>query len=213
MKIPKQNRDLRRYVFQKDAKRIILYLLWNFAFLFGALSYNAAHTKYPPERLMIGWKLALWMALALIAGFFIFRIYLFFTDRSWRGVILKSGLSHTYEASRDPGIDNAGDWDFRLNTRLQVLKKGKIKPTQKHFEQKPGFYFYYYDNTEILKFHGLPYPLSIGSIHPDAPPTICLACGQMATEGDTRCDKCHYTLVDREEVLQLLKKEAYGEAE
>ncbi len=210
MKIPKKNADLRRYVLKKDLRRVVLYILWTALFLSGALAYNANHTTYPPERLVLGWKLALWITATLISGFFIFRIYLFFTDRTYVGTIIRSGLSHTYEASRDPGLDNATDWDFRLNTKISVLKKGRSKPLKRHFEQKPGFYHYYYDGTEIIKFHGLPYPLAIENMQEEAPPTICLACGQMAAEGDTHCDKCHYSLVDRDEVLQILQKGSHN---
>ena len=196
IKLPARNSDLKRYVRKKDVRRVILYLIWMALWYSGAVFYNYNHQTYPPERQMVGWKLLLWMLGSALLGFFVFRIYLFFTDRTYRGVIAYSGLSQTYEASRDPGIDNAVDWDFRLNTALQVAIKGRKKNKRVHFEQKIGFYFYYYEGTEIVKLHGLPYPLAVNRFHPDARARVCLACGQVASEECTRCESCYHTLVD-----------------
>jgi hypothetical protein len=147
---------------------------------------------------MVGWKLLLWMSASLLLGFVIFRIWTLFTDRSYRAVITRSGLSQSYEASRDPGLHNATDYDFRLNTALLVKREGKDKSRRIHFEQKMGFYFYYYEGTEIVKLHGLPYPIAVGNQHPDTKKRICAACGQIAPDNDTEshCHACGHSLID-----------------
>lgn len=203
-KLPKKYKDLRRYVLFKDLRRLLSYLTWMLLWLSGALFYNSNHTTYPKARLMLGWKLALWMAVSAVAGFFIFRIYTFFTDRTYRGVICRSDLTHTYEASRDPGLSNATDWDFRLNTRLFVDSPDYTKPRRVHFEEKMGFYFYYYEGTEVIKFHGLPYPLAVGNFHKDALPRICLACGRIAQTESTQCEVCFHSLVDPKDLSPTL---------
>ena len=200
-RLPKQNRDLKRYVLKKDIRRVVLYLLWMLAWYSGAVFYNYSHQTYPPERRMEGWRLLLWMLASAALGFFFFRIYLFFTDKSYRGVITVSGLSQSYEASRDPGLSNSIDWDFRLNTALRISVPGEKQTRRVHFEQKRGFYFYYYEGTEILKLRGLPYPLAVGNRHPDALPKVCLACGQIAGTDETQCSVCFHTLVDPETLL------------
>lgn len=205
-KLPKKYRDLRRYVLFKDLRRVLSYMTWLAVWLAGAFAYNNAHQTYPPHRLMLGWRLALWMMVSALSGFFIFRIYIFFTDRTYRGVICVSDLTQTYEASRDPGLANAVDWDFRLNTRLYVDVSQKSKPRRLHFEQKIGFYFYYYEGTQVIKFHGLPYPLAVGSIHEDAPARVCLACGQVAAAEGTQCESCFHSLVDPADIPVPLHK-------
>lgn len=200
LKIPPKNKDLRRYVLFKDLRKLMLYALWLAIWYFGAYAYNQNHQSYPPERRMMGWKLLLWMLAAALLGFVLFRIWTIFTDRSYRAVITRSGLSQSYEASRDPGLHNATDYDFRLNTALQIQKLGKSKKSRIHFEQKLGFYFYYYEGTEIVKLHGLPYPIAVGSEHPDAKKRICAACGQIATGEETRCQICAHTLIDPQDL-------------
>lgn len=196
IRIPKRNQDLKFYVLKKYILRSALYVIWLTIWYLGAYLYNQNHQKYPPERQMIGVKLLLWMLLSAALGFILFRIWTFFTDRSYRAVITSSGLSQTYEASRDPGLQNATDFDFRLNTALQVQKKGRKRKKRIHFEQKLGFYFYYYEGTEIVKLRGLPYPIAIDHKHPDAKPLVCVACGQIYAKKADCCEICFHTLID-----------------
>jgi hypothetical protein len=200
IKIPKANKDLRSYVIKKDVFRMVVYLLWLAIWYLGAHLYNQNHQTYPPHRLMLGWKLLLWMLASALLGFFLFRIWTFFTDRTYCAVIVKSGLSQSYEASKDPGFHNATDYDFRLNTALQLQKLGGKKKKSLRFEQKPGFYFYYYEETKIVKYHGLPYPIAVGNFHPDSPARICSACGQKSNTPIDRCDFCGFTLIDPEQI-------------
>jgi len=195
-KIPSQNQDLRRYVLFRDLRKLFLYAIWLAIWYFGAYAYNQNHQTYPPERRMEGWKLLLWMLASAILGFVLFRLWMFFTDRTYRAVITRSGLSQSYEASRDPGLHNATDYDFRLNTALQIQKRGRSKKSRIHFEQKLGFYFYYYEGTEIVKLHGLPYPIAVGNQHPDAQKRICAACGQIAIDEESHCHVCGHSLID-----------------
>ena len=206
IRIPKENQDLRRYVRGKDWRRLCLYLIWIALWYGGAAVYNNNHQTYPPERLMLGWKLLLWMLASVILGFFLFRIYTFFTDRSYRGAILSSGLSQSYEGSKDPGLLKAADYDFRLNTDLRIdTHEGKHKRLR--FEQKNGFYFYYYEGTEIVKLHGLPYPIAIDHRSPHSKHRMCAACGQVNSPEDSRCQTCFHTLIDENTLAKQLLAE------
>ncbi len=205
IKIPKNNQDLRRYVLGKDLRRLGLYAVWIALWYGGARAYNYNHQTYSPDRLMIGWKLFFWMLASAFLGFFLFRIYAFFTDRTYRGTILTSGLSQSYEGSKDPGFLKSADYDFRLNTDLRIQRDdGKRKRLR--FEQKNGFYFYYYEGTEVIKFHGLPYPVAIGNRNAHSKHRMCVACGQVNGTEEHRCQTCFHTLIDEEALAHSLKE-------
>ena len=192
-KIPEQYEDLRRHVLWKDVRRLILFVLW-MAFMIGnALFYNYNHQTYPPERRMVGWRLVIWIALSALIGFFMLRLWTFFTDRTYAGTIDFSGLSHSYTPSEDPYAMRSMSYDFRTNTRLKVVLDNK-KKRRLRFEQKSGSYWYYSDGQRILHFHGCPYPLNLD---PEAPNGyICVACGRMHKEYQDECEVCYLSLID-----------------
>ena len=192
-KIPKQNRDLARYVLKKDILRLFGLAVWLAAWLGGAMLYNNNHQTYPPERRMIGWRLWLWMGIALVIGFFLFRVSKSLFDKSFRGVITENANSRGYTPSQDPGRTTVGSYDFRLHTRLRVrTADGRRKRIG--FEQKDGFYSYYHEGNEILHLRGLPYPIHLDPTHPHG--CVCSACGTWYKSYQTRCDTCHHTIID-----------------
>ncbi len=221
-RIPRKNRDLRRYVARRRILAIGGYVGLIGIFLASALAYNAAHTTYQPYRLMLGWKLAIWMGASVVLGFFIFRIGKLLTDRSFEGEILSSDLFHTYTSSRDPGVGKPVSYDFRLHKTL-VIRTDDGKKRKLRFEQKTGSYLYYYPGTHICHFAGLPYPVS----DPDrrtAPerkrrlPTdlpqddlsegaVCVACGMLNPVEQNRCGCCGMSLIDPADIWQTNKKE------
>ena len=193
MKIPKKNTDLRRHVLRRDLLRILGCLLWVALLVGGAVAYNNAHQTYPDYRRMVGWRMALWVGLAVLSGFFIFRMWKFFTDRACVGTIVTSGLSHTYTASPDPGATNGVDYDFRTNTALRLrLDNGKLRRLR--FEQKPGFYLYYHEGERVAKFRGLPYPTNLDPDQTHG--CICSACGAWRKDHLDYCEVCGMTLID-----------------
>lgn len=205
--IPKQNKDLRRYVLRRKWMRVLWFLLWVTVLIVGALSYNNAHQTYPPERRILGWKLALWIAAAVVSGFFLFRLYRFFTDRTFCGYIERSALSHSYSSSADPG--EAASYDFRLNTSL-ILRTDVGKRKRIRFEQKPGFYLYYHEGTYVCHLEGLPYPVcdpsrrtlpeGITEKDADAAGYLCAACGMINPELARPCASCGHSLIDPEKL-------------
>ncbi len=196
-RIPVVNADLRKRVVATDTRRMIGYLLWLVLWIAGAVFFNLGHETYPEERKLLGWKLAAWIMTALILGFFLFRIYRFFTDRTVRGVILSSGLSHTYTAGQDPGFSKKG-YDFRLHIKLRILcDDGKTKRI--HFEQKNNSYFCYRAGERILRFHGLPYPINLSSAAEHG--YVCPSCGRVYPSLPDRCEDCRYSVPDPEEFL------------
>lgn len=197
MKLPARNRDLRRYVLKNDLRRAILFLIWLTVWFLGAHTYNLNHQTYPPERRMVGWRMLVWMLIGAAVGFFLFRLWRFFTRLPVRGRIERAGLSHTYTHSEDPGAGTALEYDFRLRTAL-VLRKPNGKKCRLKFEQKLGSYQYYHEGAEILRLRGLPYPINLD---PNAPHGyVCVACGRMHPAWQERCELCELTLIDPKEL-------------
>jgi len=213
--IPKRNGDLRAYVLRRKWMQVVAYLVWIAVFLAGALVYNAAHQTYPPEKLMLGWRLLLWMLISAASGFFLFRIYRLLTDRTFEGRVERSGLSHTYTSSADPGGANAISYDFRLHTYL-VIRTDSGKKKRIRFEQKPGFYLYYYEGSYLCHLSGLPYPVCDPSracrpekrkrrgveerMDDPSEGYVCAACGFMNKSLDEPCDRCGHSLIDPSEL-------------
>ena len=193
IKLPLINRDLKRYTILRDLRRALAYLLWLGIWLGGALSYNYNHQTYPDYRRMVGWRLWLLMLGAAVSGFLLFRVWRFFSDRTFSGRIEKAGLSRSYSTSSDPAATGGGAYDFRLNTALTVrLFNGKKKRLR--FEQKRGFYHYYYEDKEIVHFHGLPYPIRLDTDGTDG--YVCAACGAWSNELHPHCSVCRHTMID-----------------
>ena len=190
IRLPKENRDLLRYVIKKDVLRLVGFAAWIALWWGGALAYNNNHQTYPDSRRMVGWRFWVWIAAAAITGFVLFRIWKFFTDRSFRATIVEKGNSRSYSASQDPG---ESEYDFRLNTRLRVqLPNGDRRRIR--FEQKNGFYSYYYEGTEIVRLHGLPYPINLDPTSANG--CVCAACGVWTKEKGNRCPGCNHTMID-----------------
>lgn len=196
-KIPKQYADLRRHIFLTDLRRICGFVLWMAVFIASAGFYNYNHQTYSDERKIIGWKLAALIIFAAVTGFFLFRIWKFFTDRTYVGTITLSGLTHTYTQSDEPYGVKAFSYAERTNTRLKILVGNKKKRTLR-FEQKIGSYWYYAEGQKIIHFHGCPYPLNLD---PEAPHGyICVACGRMHKSYVPECEYCYLSLVDPKEM-------------
>ncbi|MBQ5833709.1 MAG: hypothetical protein IIW36_02745 [Clostridia bacterium] len=203
MYIPKQNRDLRHYVLRRDVGKLFLYALWILSWCMGALAYNLNHQTYPPERRLLGWRLALWIVAAVIVGFFLFRIHSFFLDRDFIGTLESVGLSHTYTGSRDPGAFRSAQYDFRLHKVLTVrLENGKKKRVR--VEEKQGSYVYYRIGDRLIGLHGLPYPINLDSDEQTG--YACAACGRVHKEQLPHCDQCGLSFLDPAQVPRTFKK-------
>lgn len=203
LRIPKNHRDLSRHVLRRELLRIVTFLLWVGAFLAGALYYNYGHRHLPERRLLLGWKLWVWMAAAVLLGFLLFRVWRLFTDRAAHGVITQSTLSRSYDSSKDPGGYTAVDYDFRLNTRLRVTTPSGRR-VRMRFEQKNGFYQYYHEGEEILRYRGLPYPINLS---PDAPyGYVCVACGRHHDAFSSHCEACGLSMIHPTEALEQMKQ-------
>lgn len=196
--IPARNRDLRRLVLRRRLTRIGIYLLWLFLLTVGFLQFNAAHERHP----LAPWQIALWLGGGAVLGFFLFRVWRLFTDRSCIGVISYSGLSH--------GI--RGD-EFRLNTALRLTDASTGKRRRLRFEQKNGFYLLYHEGVRICKFSALPFPLPdprtvpspdpAGANGPDDPAAgaFCVVCGRVNPSDAAECEVCHHSLIRPEDLF------------
>ena len=193
IRIPLQYRDLRRYVRKRLARRVLGFCAWIAIWIGGALAYNQNHQTYPPERLMLGWRLWLWIAVAVISGVAVFGVHRLLLDRPFRGTVIQCGSSHTYSASSDPGTTSRVDYDFRLNKTLKVrLPNGKLRRLR--FEQKNGFYQYYREGSELVRLYGLPYPINTDPEGKNG--YVCAACGAWAKELPACCPACEHSVID-----------------
>ena len=196
-KIPSQYQDLRRYAMRRMLLRAGGYLLWMIAWFAAAMSYNANHQTYPEYRLMKGWRLVLMMVVVAAIGFVLFRVWKLYTDRGCRGVVVSSGLKHTYTASEDPGT--GGDYDFRLNTALKIrTEEGKLR--RMNFEQKHGFYQYYNQGANLIRFTGLPYPVNTDPERTHG--CVCSVCGTWSEEQREICPVCKHTVIDPKDLAK-----------
>jgi hypothetical protein len=215
-RIPQVNRDLIRFVRWQRIRQIGGYLLWLAVFALSAWFYNDSHQTYPPERRMVGWRLALLMLVAALSGFFIFRMWKFFRCRTVEGRIERAALSHTYTTTEDPGQMKSLNYDFREHTYL-IVRTDRGKRRRIRFEQKTGFYLYYYPGSYICRFSELPYPICDPArrCRPDTEESatretkrhhddlsngrICVACGFL-NRGHEICDRCGFSLIDPNDV-------------
>lgn len=206
-KLPPRNRDLKRYANCRKLLRVLGYALWISGFGFGALYYNSMHqASHTYHRPIVGWKFAIWISAAVILGFFVFRVEKLFTQRQLEGTVVESSLSHSYTPSADPGVGNRLNYDFRVNTYL-IIRTDQGKRRRIRFEQKAGFYLYYYPNTRICRFSGLPYPLAAPNHshnsnkkkhHDDlSDGYLCVACGFLNNHDlSLPCGSCGHSLID-----------------
>ncbi len=195
--IPPRHQDLRRYVRKNDLRRILLYLAWILIFFGGAMAYNQNHQTYPPDRLMTGWRLLGWMAIALVSGFFLFRIWKLFLHPTYRGEVIRTGLAHTYAPGEEPNLSSKTNYDFRLKTTLLIrLPNGKKRRLR--FEQKPGSYLYYREGMSLIRYRGLPYPINPDPTSPNG--YVCVACGRIHEHLQKTCEECGLSLIDPREL-------------
>ena len=220
--IPSRNADVLHYLRKQRALRILLFLGWITLLTLAAVYFNHTHRASVLPKI-IGWRLLVWIAFALVSGVLLFRIPSLFTDRSFEGEIVRSSLSHTYSASGDSKNETEGNYNFRLNTVLQVrCTDGKLRKLR--FEQKPGFFLYYHEGNTICHLAGLPYPVadparmtapprrkwtpdedSTGSTLTDPQKAfLCVACGHFYPT-PTRCENCGLSLIDPKDIFEEKK--------
>lgn len=208
-----QNRDLLLYVRRRRVVRMILFIAWVALLGVCALFYNRSHEVSILPRI-VGWRLAVWILAAVVSGLFLFRVPQLFLDRSFEGIIVRSGLSHSYSSSADPKSGRATSYGFRLNTVLLVrTPNGKLRRIR--FEEKPGFYLYYHEGNYIRHISGLPYPIADPARMTDLPidgtsldddstgntvvdprvASLCAACGHFS-RASAFCPHCGHSLID-----------------
>ena len=221
-RLPDRNADLLRYVRRRRAFKILLFAAW-FAFLTLALLYFNRTHRYSVQSPIAGWRLWVWIGFSLLSGFVLFGMFRTFFDRSFEGEILRSSLSHSYSTSQDANAP-AASYNYRLDTVLRVrTPDGKIRKLR--FEQKPGFFFYYYEGNYIRYFSGLPYPIAdpkrmqaaeVQKWSADEDTTgdenplpkrnahknayLCAACGHFYPT-PTRCENCGHSLIDPKDIF------------
>lgn len=171
IKLPKENKDLRKYAVWKNLKYLLGYLAYIAFFTFGFVFFlNGRHENAEPLK---WWVYYLYPAAVLVSGWFIFRMTRFLSDRKFKGKI----LSMTFKRDFDRGIDRKAGFSLDDHTYVKVTavnergKKRKILVPL--FDD--GFGGYYREGDTLVKFRGLNYPLCLES--EEKGNHICAVCG------------------------------------
>lgn len=197
MKIPSKNADLRRYVLREDGFRLLGFAAWIAFWTFGVILFNRNRENLPESARLVGWKMILFLVLLYLVGGLVCKIWRLFSRPTLRGKVLSSSLTHSYSSSGDPGLLRDADYEFRTNAKL-ILVTGKGKRRSVVFEQKPGSYVYYSEGREILRFHGLTYPLALEQ--KPGEPYLCVACGNFTPDADAPCPICRHSIINPAEI-------------
>ena len=194
-RIPKKNQDLRRLVWRTAVLKLLGWCAWVTILCLGAHSYNQNHQTYTPDRLMLGWKMVLWVAFAALSGFCIFRMWRFFTNCAFVGQIERYAQVRSYGPANDTDSGN----DFRINTSLRVhTDNGRRRRIR--FEQKNGFYAYYHEGNRIARLRGLSYPINLDPDGKDG--YVCAACGAHCSEWQDSCPACYRSMIDPHDLTE-----------
>ena len=91
--IPKENRDLRRYAFFTNLKRIALYILrgamWVLAYRF--------YLEYPINKPLVWWLLLIFAGGVLVGGWFLCSMTAFVRERSFFGKVEEMKLDREFQ--------------------------------------------------------------------------------------------------------------------
>ncbi len=196
-KIPKENRDLRRYAFFRNLKRFILYIAWCAMWVIGYEFY----LLYPINKPFVWWLLLIFAALVLVSGWFVCSMNAFVKERNYFAKIESLAIYRTYPK----GMFNVRSFKVDLYrvliSRDQKGKKRKLKCLMK----ESGFGTYYSEGSEIAYFRGTKYPICFEGDREGA--HMCVVCGSRnyaewrdGKRGGkpTHCSLCGYSLIDVE---------------
>lgn len=198
-RIPEENRDLRRYAFFVNLKRIALFVLWCAMWV---LAYRF-YLEYPINKPFVWWLLLIFAGGVLVGGWFLCSMTAFVREKSFFGKIEQMKIDREYQK----GIVNARPTDEEM-FRVLIVRDGKGKRHKLRFKMKEsGFGLYYRDGAEIAYFRGTKFPICFDSKDKDA--CMCVVCGTRnypewrdGEKGDrpTHCALCGHTLVDTEKL-------------
>lgn len=196
-RIPEENRDLRRYAFFVNFKRIALFVLWCAMWV---LAYRF-YLEYPINKPLVRWLLLIFAGGVLVSGWFLCSMTAFVRERSFFGKVEKMKLDREFQK----GVVTARSADEEM-FRVLIVRDEKGKRRRLRFKMKDsGFGLYYRDGAEIAYFRGTKFPLCLDTKDKDA--CMCVACGTRnypewrdGEKGDkpTYCALCGRTLIDVE---------------
>ena len=197
--IPQENRDLRRYAFFTNFKRIALFILWCAMWV---LAYRF-YLEYPINKPLVWWLLLIFAGGVLVGGWFLCSMTAFVRERSFFGKVEEMKLDREFQK----GVVTARQSDEEM-FRVLIVRDERGKRRRLRFKMKEsGFGLYYRDGAEIAYFRGTKFPLCLDTKDKDA--CMCVACGTRnypewrdGEKGDrpTHCALCGRTLVDVEKL-------------
>ena len=174
VRIPKENRDVRRAAFMRNFKRITFFLLYAALWALGYLFYLSNPNNKPFEW----WAMLVFCVLVAASGFFIFNIGKFLTEKSFVGIIKSMSVSRTYGR----GVTRDGRFKIDYHTyRVLKITDSKGKKRKLKFQLfDDGYDLYYREGDTVTYFRGTTYPLSLEA--EERGEHICLLCGVRAIE-------------------------------
>lgn len=174
VRIPKENRDVRRAAFMRNFKRITLFLLYAALWALGYLFYLSNPLHKPFEW----WAMLIFCVIVVLSGSFIFNIGKFLTEKSFVGIIKSMSVSRTYGR----GVTRDGRFKIDYHTyRVLKITDSKGKKRKLKFQLfDDGYDLYYREGDTVTYFRGTTYPLSLEA--EERGEHICLLCGVRAIE-------------------------------
>ncbi|MBQ8409546.1 MAG: hypothetical protein IJY39_11865 [Clostridia bacterium] len=171
MKIPKENKDLRKYALWTTLKRPLFYALY-IAF-FGYAFWFYLEKRHEDAEPLTWWVYWLFAAVVVVSGWLLCNMSRFFLDRPVCGIIGDSRFVRNY--GRGLSRRATLSVDFHTYVKLTVItEKGKKRRvTVPLFDD--GYDGYYRAGGTLVKLRGLTYPLCVESekdgVH------LCTVCG------------------------------------
>ncbi len=211
-RIPKENRDLKKYAVWKNLKYLLFFLLYELFLTFAFLFY--LNRRYEDAEPLMWWVYLLFGVFALVSGWLISCMTRFLFDRSVSGKI----RSFRYLRSYGRGLGRQGQFSLDEHTFVQVVYlngKGKKKKI-KFLLFDDGYDGYYKEGYTLVKFRGLNYPLCLESEQEGA--HLCTVCGVRTyykegkvvfgeaepeiINGLLICRSCRHTLINTKQLLK-----------
>ncbi len=198
-KIPKENRDLRRYAFFRNFKRLLSYIGWCAMWVVGYEFY----LMYPINKPFVWWLLLIFAGLVAVSGWFACSMTACVRERNYFATVEEMTIYRTYPK----GIFNVRNFKVELYRVLKSRDEKGRKRKVKCLMKESGFGTYYKEGARIAYFRGTKYPICFEG--EQAGEHMCVVCGSRnyaewrdGEWGDrpTNCSLCGHSLVDAEKL-------------
>ncbi len=200
-RMPEGNRDLKRFAFWTNFKRIFTFIIyiavWVLAYRF--------YLMYPINKPFVWWVMLIFVLLVLVSGWIISEMSRFVLEKSLVGKIESIKLSRTY--GRGMMRDGKRSIDYHTFMILSISDESGKKRKVRFQLFDDGYNMYYKEGKTAVFFRGLNYPLCLEKSESDE--NICVVCGvrncdikrqDSVSEKRVCCASCGKSLINVEEL-------------